>query len=279
MRRRAVAAALLLLAGGLAGSVSAAPERVVSLNLCTDELLLMLADRSQVRSVTWLVADPQMSWLADQVDDIALNYGRAEEIIAMQPDLVLAGVYTTTATVALLERFGLKVLRLATPTSIDGAMQQIALVAEALGQQRRGQELLSQMQSRLLALPQVPDGIKPTVAIFQPNGLTATAGTLVDDVLRTAGLNNLAVQRGLPNYAQLPIEIMLLDRPDVLVMNHYEKKAPSLAQELLQHPAIQKAYAERTTVVVPAQAWTCGTPHLIDAVEMLRQAAITAARV
>ena len=71
---------------------------------------------------------------------------------------------------------------------------------------------------------------------------------------------------------------MLLDRPDVLVVNHYEPKAPSLAQELLQHPAIQKAFAERTTVVVPAQAWTCGTPHLIDAVEMLRQAAITAAQ-
>ena len=42
----------------LAGAAEAAPRRVASLNLCTDELLLMLGEPGQIVSVTHLAQQP-----------------------------------------------------------------------------------------------------------------------------------------------------------------------------------------------------------------------------
>ena len=256
-------------------SRSPVPERVVSLNLCSDELLLMLADPRQIQSLTWLARDSSLSWLSEQASAFPANYGQAEEIVALKPDLVLAGVFTAPATLAMLERFQVPVVKLKMPTTLLQVMQQIEDVAELLGQERRGADLVADMRQRLHSLPELPAGVRPTVALYQPNGLTAGAGTLVDDAFQYAGLDNLAVIRALPRYTQLSLELLLVDKPSVLVMNQYDPDAPSLAQELQHHPSLKKSFTASQTVIVPSQAWTCGTPHIVQAVEILRSAAVS----
>ena len=251
------------------------PQRIVSLNLCTDELVLMLADREHVKSVTWLVKDARMSWLSDRAQGIPSNYGLAEEIITLQPDLVVAGAFSTPTTIALLKRLQVPILQLGIPRSIDDVQAQIRLMSETLGQKARGEAMIADMQIRLASLPTLPaNAVAPTAALYQPNGMTATEGTLIHEALVLAGLQNLAVIRSLPNYAQLPLEVLVMDRPDLLVMNDYEQAPPSLAQELLRHPALTKTFTGASTVVIPAQAWSCGSPNIVRAIEQLRQAAI-----
>ncbi len=260
---------LLLLTSG----ATHAAQRIVSMNLCTDELVLMLADPAQIKSVTWLVKEPQTSWLAEQARGIAVNHGLSEEIVTLQPDLVVAGTYTTPTTIALLKKLSIPVLRFPLPRSLADIKSQIRTMARAVGQVARGEAVIADMEARLAALPPLPER-RTTAVLYQPNGLTAQQGTLVHEVLELAGLENLAVRRSLANYAQLPLEVLLLDRPDLLIMNNYEQSPPSLAQSLLQHPALQKTFTPAETVVVPAQAWSCGTPNVVRAVEILRHAAI-----
>ena len=45
-------------------AVGRPPARVVSINLCTDQLALLLAAPGQLLSVSWLSQDPQSSMLA-----------------------------------------------------------------------------------------------------------------------------------------------------------------------------------------------------------------------
>src|SRR5262249_10027333 len=73
----------------------AAPQRIVSMNLCTDQLALMLVDRSRIVSISFLGADPAESPLAAMAKGVPINHGLAEEVIAQKPDLVLTGRYTT----------------------------------------------------------------------------------------------------------------------------------------------------------------------------------------
>lgn len=54
------------------------PRRVVSMNLCTDQLALALADPSQIVSVSHFATDPSMSVHWKQAEDLPVNYGRAE---------------------------------------------------------------------------------------------------------------------------------------------------------------------------------------------------------
>ena len=275
---RCLASLMLLVPLVAAGEVQpsmSTPQRVVSLNLCTDELLLSLAKPQQIASVTWLVKDPTLSWFAAQAQAYPSNHGMAEEIVQMRPDLVLAGTFTTPATLSLLRRLGIPITQLEMPTTVMQVKQQIMEVAALLGRAAYGHEVVLEMERALAELPKVPTtSRRPSAVLYQPNGLTAVAGTLVDDVMRIAGLSNLAAIRKLPNYSRLDMEVLIYAQPQLLIMNNYEQKMPSLAQEMLNHPVFSQAFGASQTVVVPSQSWSCGTQQIVRAIEILRIAAL-----
>ncbi len=107
------AAACLAVAAG--GAWAEPPQRVVSVNLCTDQLALMMAAPGQVVSVTYLAADPSVSAMPGAAAGIAPNRGRAEEVFLMRPDVVLADDWTDAATLSMLERLGVRVERFSAP--------------------------------------------------------------------------------------------------------------------------------------------------------------------
>ena len=106
----------------IAGGAWAEPARVVSINLCTDQLAMMLADPGQLVAVSHLARDPRSSTMVAQAMAYPITYGRAEEVFLKAPDLVLAGTYTTQATVDLLQGLGVEVALLAPPSSPCPAM-------------------------------------------------------------------------------------------------------------------------------------------------------------
>lgn len=252
----------------------ASPQRVVSLNLCADELVLRLAAPGTVKSVTWLARDPTLSNVAAIAQQVPVNRGLAEDVIPLDPDLVIAGAYTARTAVALLKRVGIPVLELDVPTNIEQALQQIMDVAAALGTHARGAELVADMRRRLAALPAAAQPARrPIAAVYQPNGYTIGRQSLVDDLLNQAGLRNLAVEQRIDNYGTLPLEVLLLAQPDLLVLNTVGDSAPALAYEVLHHPALAQHYRGVRVVSVPSSWWSCPGPGLVDAIQRLRQSA------
>jgi len=252
------------------------PQRVVSLNLCADELLLLLGSPQQIASLTWLVKDPALSWSAQNAAAFPSNRGHVEEILLFEPELVLAGAFTASTTLTLLQRLNIPVLKLSMPTELQQVKAQLRQVATALGRPDVAERVIADMDRRLdklaSAAVMVPGSRRPVAALFQPNGLTATAGSLIDHIFDMAGLTNLAVLRDLPNYGRLPLETLVFDQPDLLVMSDYEQQLPSLAQALVRHPVLARTFADTRRVVVPAQTWTCAGPNMITAVEILHKA-------
>jgi iron complex transport system substrate-binding protein len=86
-----VAAALLAVS---AGDAQARPQRIVSTNVCADQLVLLLANPAHIVSVSSLATDSQISNLADKARGYRVNHARAEEIIQLQPDLIIGDVQT-----------------------------------------------------------------------------------------------------------------------------------------------------------------------------------------
>src|SRR5688500_8638369 len=114
-------------------AANAAPLRIVSLNLCADELVLRLAAPGTVKSVTWLARDPGLSNVAALAEAIPVNRGLAEDVVPLAPDLVIAGAYTTRTAVSLLRRLKIPVLELDVPRTVEEALAQITTVAAAVG--------------------------------------------------------------------------------------------------------------------------------------------------
>ncbi|MDO5604358.1 MAG: hypothetical protein Q4G25_04255 [Paracoccus sp. (in: a-proteobacteria)] len=146
-------AALLVLILGAGAACPSPPERVVSINLCTDQLAMLVGAEGQIRSVSWLAGDPSVSLMADEARAIGLNHARAEEIFLLAPDLVLAGTYTARPTVEMLTRLGLRVETVAPVNSTDELRAAILDMGELLGQPATARRLLDDFDARMAALP------------------------------------------------------------------------------------------------------------------------------
>jgi iron complex transport system substrate-binding protein len=270
--RKYAALALLASAILLPIAATARPSHVISLNLCTDQLLLALADRGAIASVTYLARDCTISIHCRVAATVPINYGTAEELVATQPDLVLAGHYTARPAVGIAHRLGMTVIELAPPTSLDEVREQIRQVATALGIPGRGMAMIAVLDRQLAATTSAPEKSHPIAAVYQANGMTVGAGSLVDATLQAAGLDNLARRLGLKTYMYLPLETLIANRPDLLVLDTSRAVYPSLAESVLRHPAIAAAFAPDRRVVIPQSLWICGGPEVGQAIALLTRA-------
>jgi len=265
-----LSAAFLGLCWGSAAA--AAPSSVVSINLCTDELLIQLADRAQVASVSWLSTVSAGSNVAERVKDVPQNRGFAEEVVAARPDLVLAGRYTARAAVSVLRRVGVPVVDADAPRTLDGVRAEIRRVAEAVGHPGRGEAMIAELDRRL-SRPALVREPRLRAAVLRPNGFTAGAGSLSDELMRRAGLVNVAAELKLDNYGQLPLETIILAGVDLLIVDGDRAGPPAMATEVLSHP-ILAGLGDRVRVVkVPPKLWTCYGPSIADAYDILVDAA------
>ncbi|HUO69040.1 MAG TPA: ABC transporter substrate-binding protein [Gammaproteobacteria bacterium] len=254
-----------------AGALAALPS-VASINLCADQLVLTVAAPEQVLTVSWLSADPEESLLATQAARYPLNYGSAEELLRFHPDVVIAGAYTNAFTRALLARLGYKVIELEPEDSAADIARNLQVVAAAIGREERGDALVAELDARARQIAAARPEHSPATVVVRPGGFTVGEHSLADELMKLAGVRNVAAEQGLDRWGSLSMETLLASRPDLIVLTGYRASQPSLANAVLRHPALRLVRNARTATV-PAPYWDCGLPQSLDAAALLQQAA------
>lgn len=264
-------AALAVLVLPSLADAAAVPKRVVSMNVCTDQIAMLVVAPGQLRSVSYLATNPHTSAMAGEAAAVAVNHGQAEEIFLMRPDLVIAGTYTTRTTVNLLKRLGFRVEEFAPAVSFDDIRVNIRRMGELLGREERAEALVARFDDRLSRLHAAPSGIR--TALTFASSYTSGSGTLSQAALDLAGLDNIAVERGISGSTRLPLEVLVATDPDLLVSADRDYGAPALAGETFVHPAYRALARRKAAVSVPSKLWVCGGPFTLQAVRILREAA------
>src|SRR6476646_192811 len=172
MRRRSFAIFGLLAAASVSHAASAAdaPRRIVSLDLCTDQLMVELVPRERIAAVTHLAADPTVSAIPERARGIFITHGGAEDVLRLDPDLVLAGPFGVRGTVDLLQRLGRRVVIVPQPQDLSGVRAAVEAVAEAVGEPAKGAALVADFDRRLAALAPRKRGAEPAAVIYQIGG-------------------------------------------------------------------------------------------------------------
>lgn len=271
---RSLTAIILALLGSVSTAGAEPPRRVVSMNVCTDQMAMLIASPGQLHSVSYLASDKGSSALAAEAGSYAVNHGLAEEIFLMQPDLVIAGTFTTRATVSLLRRLGIPVEEFAPESSFDDVRANLTRMGDVLGQPERAAELIAELDSKLAEYSATarPD---LTVATWYANSYTSGSGTLVDAVIKASGMTNLAAKLGYTGTARLPLEMLILANPDLIAGGGRDYTTPALAQQHFEHPAFHALTRDSVRVDVPARYTVCGAPFTAEAVRLLSEAAKT----
>ncbi|WP_439273165.1 ABC transporter substrate-binding protein [Pseudochrobactrum sp. HB0163] len=277
LKRQAAVAACLLCFLNLQARAENAPQRVVSLNLCTDILALSLADPAQILSVSHIAADPVSSPVAQQAKKYNLNHSGLEEILALKPDLVLASVYTAPDKLAALEQAGIPVERFGYAQNFADIVQQIAHMGNVLGRKPQADAQIAALDQALAALPEAEP---VTALVYEPNGYISGAGTLADETMRQLGITNLAATDNKTGAGRISLEDLVRLKPDLVIEPEFYAK-PALAYQNYHHPVMEALTSREgkgqaghrvSKVSVPGRYWSCGSVYILEAVKILRNA-------
>ncbi len=253
----------------LSHAIHAKPQRIVSINLCTDQLAMLIADRNNIKSVSYLATQKNSSVMYREAAGIKQNYGKAEDILLMQPDLILAGTYTSRPAVFLLRRLGFNIVEIPIAKTLDDIRHNIMIVARAVGEIQRGERLISSFNQRLSKVMSAQAEQRPVAVFYRENGYTTGGNTLANTILETAGFSNLATQLGILGGGHLSLETLIAKDPDIIISGKRRSKEGSVAMAAFQHPAFKKFKSKKQTIKISDPLWVCGTPFVLDAVENL----------
>ncbi|MCP4389388.1 MAG: ABC transporter substrate-binding protein [Gammaproteobacteria bacterium] len=246
------------------------PQRIVSIGLCTDQLLLMLAERAQIASVSVWAKDSNMSYMIDAVGDIPLNNASIEEIVRLQPDLVVASEFVAWDTVSFLRQLGYTVEQVPVVKSVDEIYDLLGRFGVWTGNENKARAMVEQMRQRLAGIDARYGG-RPSksVIIYSPNGFTIGADTLEHDLFERAGYRNLAAEMGISGFQAISLEKLVAADPDVLQIDRRLSTQDSLATATLEHPVLDKLIRQREYLDIPTRLRICGGPMIVDAIEMM----------
>ena len=251
-----------------APNVPAHPVRVMSINLCTDQLLLALLPPSRITSVTWLSREPGGSVMARAAARVPVNHGLAEEVLAQKPDLVLAGSFATPGVRSVLKRLGYALVEVDEATSIDGIRRITRQVAGAVGERARGEAMIADMDAKLADLARDPGPPIPVVA-WDRDGFSAGPGTLYDAVLTRAGARNLARSGLVAGRRKPDVEILLQANPALILQGSGSEPGASLGDDVTRHRLVRRYWGNRL-LRFPQAYYVCGTPRIADGATRLR---------
>lgn len=274
IRRCALAVLALALMPASLAAQQTKPQRIVSLNLCTDILLFDLVAPERIAALSPSSNDPRASPIAEHVQSFRRIRGEAEEVLALAPDLVLAAEFTAPATISMLERLKLRIVKVPMAQDIAGVRIALFRVAEATGDIEQGRAAIAAFDAQLSRVSPVSpaEAARPTALIYQINGIVSGTGQLEDEALRLAGFRNLAPELHADHGGRVSIEAIVAHPPDLLVLASPSDEYRTVVADSLAHPALKSAMRHRATVVVPWRHWLCGTPYVAEAIEALAEA-------
>jgi len=224
--------------------ISAPPQRIVSQTLGTDEILLAICPPHKIAAISSLALDERYSNIVEQARSMTVA-SNVEQILKLQPDLILVASYNRAETVELLQATGAPVFRLANFRSLENIKNNIRTIGLAIGEEHRAELLVAQIEGELRAiLTRIPKRNPPlTVMSYSLGNYTAGAHTTFDDLVKWVGAVNVAAQHGIEEHAKISDEQILAWQPEVIVTHAAPHEFAKARKQLLDNPAIAASRA------------------------------------
>ncbi len=272
--------------GGNAVVLAAAPVRIVSQTLATDEILLSLVDTSRIIAVTTFAVDNQISNVADLAAAVPHKLTQnVETIISLRPDLVVVANWSDPAPVRQMRDAGLAVYLMASGVSVTSIEEKIQKLAMMTDEQEKGRQILGGMEKRLGAVAEKVSRLAPEqrarVMDYATWGSAQGKGSSWDEIVRRAGLVDAVAGLAPDEWGQVPLskEKVLQIDPDLLVLPGWVYGDPGGASAFLSRftrdPAFRGLAAVKNdkVLMMPEKLKSTTSQYIASAVEWLAEKA------
>ena len=239
---------------------ASAALKVASLNLCTDELLLLLAAPDQLVSVSFLAQQPAETPLWRQARRYRANDGSLLSVAGLKPDLVVTMGGGARDRLRIAKRLGIRTVDLPFAQSLGDVETSVKTLAAALGRRQAGTTILRRMA---MLKASAPRGGYDTIWLGG-GGRSVSANGLEAEWMALAGMR----QRPMTG-DRVSLETLTLQPPAILLRSDYRQGQYSAGQRWLAHPAARRPMKSRV-IATDGRLWTCMSPLLIDEIQRLR---------
>jgi iron complex transport system substrate-binding protein len=269
MRRRLklLAAMTALALPGSAASAANLP-RLVSMNVCTDQLVLTLADPEQILGLSRFARDGWQSNVGD-ISRYPVWSGGAEDVLLIRPDIVVASAFDKRSTRELLKANGLRLAELTVPRTLDEARQQMREAGDIIGHPDRAAAEIARLDAALARARRAVSERHYRVLPLSRRGWVAGSDSFVGSLLRETGLRSAAGDLGFAFGGFASLEAIVNLRPDFIVVSQAGDTARDDGQAFLLHPALERFYPPEKRIVIPERMTECGGVLLADALDAL----------
>lgn len=241
---------------------------LVSLNPCSDAVLTEVADPGQVLAISHYSQDPASSSMdVATARKFRATSGSLEELLALRPDVVIAGSFVPPQFAAALEGQGIRLLRIPIARSVAESQSQVLAIAGA-ADNRNGGIVLNARVDAALARAAAPRGQRTISAlVWQSGGIVPGRDTLIADLLARTGFRSYAAAHGLRQADVLPLEELVADPPRVIIT---AGDARANEDRALHHPALDHLRGTARAPFDRALLW-CGGPTIERAAARLAE--------
>jgi iron complex transport system substrate-binding protein len=266
---RLLAAALVVFAGLWLVPARAAGPRVASMNVCTDQLLIELADPEQIVGLSRFSRDLARSFVANDTRSFPALSGGAEDILVLKPDIVVAGQFDKRSTREFLREHGLSLAAFGVPRNLDEAKAQMRRMGEIVQHDDRAMAEIARLDAAVArARKTVMEKHYSVLPLFR-RGWVAGSDSLISSLLAETGLINAASDLGIATGGFASLEAIVNARPDFLVVSEADDRAEDEGRAFLLHPALERFYPREKRIVIPERLTVCGGAMLAEALHVL----------
>jgi iron complex transport system substrate-binding protein len=254
----------------LSGAEAAGPlPRVASINVCTDQLVMTLADPEQILGLSPYARDGARSFLWDRAGKFPILSGEAEDALMLKPDVVVAGRYTKRATRELLKQQGQRVAEFDSARTLDDVKSQIRAMGDLLGHPERAAAANARIDAAIERARKAASDKPFRVLPLERRGWVSGRDSLINALLSTVGLVNAAGALGIKSGGFASLEAIVSLRPDYLLISEDSDFAEDEGRAFVLHPALARSYPPSKRITIPEKLTVCGGPMLADALDRL----------
>jgi iron complex transport system substrate-binding protein len=235
-------------------TVSAKPTRIVSQAWAADEFLYTVVPPELIVGVSESAYQDRIS----NVYELARRYhpvvaNDPERVLRADPDLVLTAVDARSDVPALLRSAGLPLYRIYTTfQTLRSIEEHIRLAGYLAGEDARAQAEIAGFRNTVArAAARKPAGMRAPRVLGLGGTYTYGSQTLMTDILRVLGAENVAATNGMVGYDHVTDEHIVRWNPEWIVAGADRGQVVAVRERLLTNPAIAATEAaQRGQIVV-----------------------------
>ncbi len=255
-------------------TISQKPQRIVSQTLATDEILLAICPPQRIAALSPLATDSNYSNVVETAKKLGRTVHNVEQLLALQPDLVLAAHYNRAELLALLTQVQIPAVRLNRFNRLQDIQDNIRLVGYVTGEEANANSLIIQMNTALATLRAgLPKRDAPRVMSYSIEGFTAGSDTLFDAMLQTIGAINLSAEHGVSGVANISSEQIMAWQPEFIVVGATADQFGAISQQLRAQPAFNALNSK--LILLEQRYLLAASHHIITAIQQLAEAVYT----